>query len=97
MRKLRRNTQPNEVRRVVMPSAREARKWRNDVEHDMVISLLEELHDAIAICATSCSLDVSELSTPFIDQLAVALSGLGYEISRGYNGDRRVIRLVVEW
>lgn len=97
LRRLRQRTIPTDVRQVYLPTAAAARKWRNEVEHDMIVSRLMEVHDAIAMGGTSCSLDVSELSPTFTEQLAVALSGLGYEIEWGHNGKKERIRMVVHW
>lgn len=96
-RKLARNTHLTEVRQVDIPPAREAREYRNRIEHETVLTLLQQLRYDLAYAEVSSSLDVSELSPAFVDALESTLSDLGYEIQRGHNGDGDVIRLIVSW
>ena len=96
-RKLARNTHPTEVQQVDIPPAWEARRYRNRIEHEMVLDLLQQLRHDLAYAEVISTLDVSELSPAFVDALESTLSNLGYEIQRGYNGDRDVIRLIVSW
>lgn len=96
-RRLARNTHPTGVRQVDIPPAQEARRYRNMIEHEIVLTLLQQFRYDLAHASVNATLDVSELSPAFVDALEGMLSNLGYEIQRGYNGDRDVIRLIVDW
>lgn len=95
--KLARNTHPTDVRQVDIPPAREARRYRNQIEHEMVLDLMQQLRYDLAYAKVCSSLDVSELSPAFVDAVEDTLSNLGYEVQRGYNGERDVVRLIVYW